>query len=125
MRAIVIDDSRAMRMIVRRVLAGLDFECVEASDGRDALAKLEAMPVPALAVVDWNMPNMTGYEFVQHARKIAAFDAIRIVMVTTEVEMERVAAALAAGADDYLMKPFTADALADKVRTLIPCKVAS
>jgi two-component system chemotaxis response regulator CheY len=119
MRAIVIDDSRAMRLIIKRILTGLGFECLEAGDGREGIERLKAnLPAPAIALVDWNMPNMNGLEFIKAIRTDAAFKEMQILMVTTEVEMERVAAALEAGANEYVMKPFTAEALAEKVGML-------
>ena len=119
MQAIVIDDSRAMRSIIKRALAAIGFECFEAADGREALTKLaEHGRPPALAMVDWNMPNMNGLEFIEAVRADRAFDEMRIVMVTTEVEMHQVQAALEAGATEYLMKPFNEDALVDKIRLL-------
>lgn len=119
MQAIVIDDSRAMRGIIKRALVGMGFECFEAADGREAIAKLaEHGRAPTLAMVDWNMPNMNGLEFIKAVRADRAYDEMRIVMVTTEVEMHQVQAALEAGATEYLMKPFTEDALVDKIRLL-------
>lgn len=120
MKAIVIDDSRAMRGILRRVLGGMGFEVTEAGDGKDGLAKLSSLAgaPPALALVDWNMPNMNGLELIREVRKNNAFDAMRIVMVTTEVEMHNVQSALEAGATEYVMKPFTEDSLREKIETL-------
>jgi two-component system chemotaxis response regulator CheY len=118
MRAIVIDDSRAMRGLIKRVLLTLGFEVFEGCDGSDGLKRLAEGPPPALAMVDWNMPNMNGLELVQAVRKNPVFDAMRIMMVTTEVEMHQVEAALAAGANEYLMKPFTEDVLREKILML-------
>ncbi len=71
-----------------------------------------------LILVDWNMPEMTGLEFVRAVRARPEFRPVRLLMVTTETEIEQMARALAAGADEYLMKPFTADALKDKLELL-------
>jgi two-component system chemotaxis response regulator CheY len=118
MHAIVIDDSRAMRGLLKRVASGLGFTVREAADGQEGLLRLHEGPRPALALVDWNMPNMNGYQFVQAVRGERAFDEMRIVMVTTEVEMHQVQAALTAGANEYVMKPFTQDALREKIEML-------
>ncbi len=118
MQAIVIDDSRAMRGILKRVLGHLNFTVREACDGREGLARLTEAAPPDLALVDWNMPNMNGLELVQAIRQDHRFDAMRIVMVTTEVEMHQVEHALAAGANEYLMKPFTEDGLREKIEML-------
>jgi two-component system chemotaxis response regulator CheY len=115
MKAIVIDDSRAMRGLLKRGLTGMGFEVREACDGADGLVRLAEAAPPDLILVDWNMPNMNGLEFVRAVRKTAAYDGIRIMMVTTEVEMHQVEAALTAGANEYLMKPFTEELLQEKV----------
>ena len=119
MHAIVIDDSRAMRMILRRIVGQLGFEVVDAEDGRAALDLLAGMAeVPALALVDWNMPNMNGLEFVAAAREDARLREITLVMVTTESEQSQIVRALAAGAHEYVIKPFTSEAMIDKLALL-------
>jgi two-component system chemotaxis response regulator CheY len=118
MRAIIIDDSRAMRGILKRIVGNFASDIVEAADGADALQKLAGQPAPNLAMVDWNMPNMNGYQFIQAARSNPAYNDTTIVMVTTEVEMHQMVAALEAGAQEYVMKPFTEDALIEKLEAL-------
>jgi two-component system chemotaxis response regulator CheY len=115
MRALVVDDSRAMRMIIRGILKELDFAILEAGNGREALEKLAAAEAVNLVLVDWNMPEMNGLDFVKAFRSDGAQADVKVIMVTTETEMPRVAAALEAGADEYLMKPFTKDALREKL----------
>ena len=116
MKALVIDDSRVVRLIAGRALQALGFDVTEACDGRDALDKIEAAAeLPALALVDWNMPVMTGIEFVEEVRKNQAYDAIRLVMLTTETSVDHIALALSKGANEYLMKPFDEDALNEKL----------
>ncbi len=115
MRALVLDDSRAMRTILGRILVDLGFETVEAADGPAALAELRQGPAFDLALVDWNLPGMSGLEVVQAVRADPVFDRVRLLMVTTETELERVARALDAGADEYIMKPFTREMLVDKL----------
>ena len=118
MRALVIDDSRTMRRIIGRVLNDHGFEVVEAEQGQDALDAIAAGPVPDLACVDWNMPVMDGLTFVTEVRKQPDWRSITLMMVTTESEYGQIVRALAAGAHEYLIKPFTADALTEKLSIL-------
>ena len=118
MRTLIIDDSRTTRAIIARLLQGLGYATAEAPDGAAALRHLEAQGAPEIAFVDWNMPEMTGIEFVQSVRKEARYDGMQIVMVTSENEMANVAQALEAGANEYLMKPFTKEALEEKIALL-------
>lgn len=119
MKALVIDDSRTMRSIVGRIVTDLGFEVVEAADGQAALDRLaESDPLPELALVDWNMPVMDGLAFVQQVRSRPDWRDITLVMVTTESEHGQVVRALAAGAHDYVIKPFTPDAIEEKLQWL-------
>ena len=118
LRALIVDDSRSMRAILRRSLEQCGFEVVEAVNGRDAVERLALMRIPDLTLVDWNMPEMTGIEFVISVRSDHSYDAMRIVMVTTETEVEQVQRALTAGANEYIMKPFTREVLIDKLTML-------
>lgn len=115
MRALIVDDSRAVRSVIGRSVRELGFTLLEAGNGREALQRLATEGPVDLALVDWNMPEMSGYEFVCAVRANAACNAMRIIMVTSESELQRVATALDAGADEYLMKPFTVEALRDKL----------
>ncbi len=115
MRALVIDDSRAMRSILRGIMTDLGFDVAEAPDGRIAVETLAADPHFDLALVDWNLPGMSGLEVVTEVRRTLGSDAIKLLMVTTETELLRVAQALEAGADEYIMKPFDRDMLVDKL----------
>ena len=116
-RVLVIDDSRAIRAVLRRMLVEMGFEVIEAGNGREALTTL-AGERPDLCLVDWNMPEMDGLAFVEAVRADASFAEMPLLMVTTESEMERVIEALTAGANEYLMKPFTKDALEAKLELL-------
>jgi len=118
LRALIVDDSRSMRAILRRALERCGFEVVDAINGRDAVEKLALMRIPDLALVDWNMPEMTGIEFVCAVRTDHSYDSMRIVMVTTETEAEQVQRALMSGANEYIMKPFTQEVLIDKLTML-------
>ena len=116
MRALVIDDSRAMRSILGRMLRGLGFEVVEAGNGREAMDRLAEPGKFDLALVDWNMPEMNGLEFIRTVRAEQSHDGVLLMMVTTETEMENVAQALAAGANEYVMKPFTPEVILEKLQ---------
>ena len=126
MRALVIDDSRAMRRIVSGTLENLGFEVNQAGDGQEGLDVLARGWVPELVTVDWNMPVMDGLQFVSAARANPAYRAMTIMMVTSESEHTQIVRALAAGAHEYVIKPFTADALRDKLALLglLPQEVA-
>ena len=115
MRALVIDDSRAMRAILRGILTDLGFEVAEAAEGREAMALLDRDPVFDLALVDWNLPEMSGLEIVTSVRRDPRFAGLKLLMVTTETELQRVVQALGAGADEYIMKPFDRDMLVEKL----------
>ena len=119
MRALVVDDSRAMRTILKRALASQGFDSIEeASHGQEAMDVLNAQGSFDLALVDWNMPVMTGYELIQEVRGRRDFDSMSIMMVTTETESDQVQKALDAGANEYVMKPFTPEILQDKLLML-------
>ncbi len=116
MRALVIDDSKAVRSIIGKIMRELGFgEIVEAGNGLEALEWLKAEGKPQIALVDWNMPEMNGYEFVCAVRADSAYDDVPLMMVTTETEMAQVITALEAGANEYVMKPFTKDVLREKL----------
>ena len=118
MRALIIDDSRAMRKILGGIMSGAGFEIFEAEDGADAVEKLKEIGPTDIALVDWNMPNMTGIEFVEAIRKDSTYDAMPLMMVTTEAEMDNIVRALEAGANEYVMKPFTQEAIIEKLEIL-------
>jgi two-component system chemotaxis response regulator CheY len=128
MLGIVIDDSRAMRRILRKFLEELGFDVLEAGHGREALEILDgADTVPELALIDWNMPEMNGLEFVVEVRKRPEWRNITLVMVTTESEHSQIVRALASGAHEYVIKPFTKDGMLDKLALLglVPVGVLS
>lgn len=119
MRALVVDDSRAMRTAMRRLLEDLGFDVLQAGDGQQALEVLEETASTVdIALIDWHMPVMDGLDLVRNMQDDADLFRIRKMMVTAETDMRRVMEALRAGADEYLMKPVTRDALIDKLRIL-------
>ena len=120
MKILIADDSRVMRQIVTRTLrqAGYDgHELVEAADGQEALDKAVSEK-PDLVLSDWNMPEMDGLTFVQIVRDDPRYRRLSLLMVTTESEQSQIVRALAAGAHEYLIKPFTPDAVAEKLELL-------
>ena len=118
MQALVIDDSRAVRLLVGNILRGQGFEVHEAGDGQQGLEELHQNPEIGLILVDWNMPVMDGLEFIKAVRQSRAWDSVRLVMVTTETESEQVQRAMTAGANEYVMKPFTSEVLVAKLSLL-------
>jgi two-component system, chemotaxis family, chemotaxis protein CheY len=118
MRALVVDDSRAVRMIIGQILREIGMEVFEAANGIEALEQMKRNPDLELLLVDWNMPQMNGIELVRAIRADRAHDAVRILMVTSESQGEQVMQALQAGANEYLMKPFNKDVLVAKLNLL-------
>jgi two-component system chemotaxis response regulator CheY len=118
MRALIIDDSRAIRSILRVILRQVGFDVTEASHGREGLDRLEQMDLPDVAFVDWNMPEMNGLAFVRAVRAEPRFAALRLMMITTENDREKMSSALDAGADEYVMKPFTKEVILEKLEML-------
>jgi two-component system, chemotaxis family, chemotaxis protein CheY len=120
-RALIVDDSKTMRRIVGKVVKENGFEIiVEAENGEEAMTRLRDATADAplqLALVDWNMPVMDGLSFVKAARA-EGFAELPIIMITTEGSMEYVTRAIEAGANEYLMKPFTKESLRDKLALL-------
>jgi two-component system, chemotaxis family, chemotaxis protein CheY len=115
MRVLVIDDSRAIRIIIASILKELGMDVIEAGNGREGLQRLADEGDVELVLVDWNMPEMNGLEFIQAVRAQPAHSGVRIMMVTTETEQSQVILALEAGANEYLMKPFTKEVLVAKL----------
>ncbi|MEE9415169.1 MAG: response regulator [Acidimicrobiales bacterium] len=118
MRAMIIDDSRAARSLMRRMLQRLGYEVTEAGDGLEALEAFKAGVSVDIALVDWNMPNMDGLELVKRVRKELRDADTTMMMVTSESDPKRVARALMAGADEYLVKPIDVAMLRDKFELL-------
>ncbi len=117
-RALVVDDARTVRLILRRILEEAGYEAVEAENGRDALAWLASGQSADLVFVDWEMPEMNGISFVKKVRENPAYRHVRLVMVTKETRLCNVKEALDAGANEYIMKPFTRDVVRDKLQLL-------
>lgn len=119
MRALVVDDSRAMRSALRRLMEQLGFDVLEAADGLQALDVLaESADSIDVALIDWHMPELDGLGLVARMQDDPELFRIRKMMVTAETDLRRVMEALRVGADEYLMKPITRDVLVDKLALL-------
>jgi len=121
MRMLVIDDSKAMRGFLTHLATQFFFTTVEAEDGREALDTLiknDPLDPFSVALVDWDMPRMNGLDFVRFVRRNKDFDDLKLMMVTTNNTEERITTALAAGANEYLMKPVTKQAFEEKLTML-------
>lgn len=119
-----------MRMILRRILSQVGFTVTEAGDGLEALAALaelqQQQQTPEVALIDWNMPNLNGLELIKEIRRRPELSRMTLMMVTTEGEQAQIVRALAAGAHEYVIKPFTPDAILEKLELLgvLPLAVA-
>jgi len=114
LRCLVIDDSRVIRKVARKIFEDLGFECDEAGDGAAALKRCrEAMP--NVILLDWNMPVMNGLDFLKSLRKEPGGERPKVVFCTTENDMAHITEALRYGADEYVMKPFDSDIIASKL----------
>ncbi len=117
-RAIVVDDSRAARTALRRILVTLGFAVVEAEHGEHALELLRAEPTVGLVLVDWHMPVMDGLTLIKAIRCEPQWSVLPILMVSSEVDQRQISRAMLAGADEYVMKPFDAETIVNKLRSL-------
>ena len=115
MRALIIEDSRAMRSILSGILGDVGFDVSLAADAEEALVTLDSDQDFELALVDWNLPAMSGLDLVKTIRQRPTHVGIKLMMVTTEPQLGRVREALEAGADEYIMKPFDREMLLEKL----------
>jgi two-component system chemotaxis response regulator CheY len=118
MHALVVDDSTTIRTILTAYLKKLGYDVTAAVNGRDGLDRLRAMGKADVVLVDWNMPEMDGLSFLRAVRADANYAGLPVMMVTTNAEMANVAEALEAGASEYIMKPFTADMIREKLELM-------
>lgn len=118
MNALIIDDSRATRRIIGEIMGKLGFECAQAGTGVEGLEQLKKMEQPDVVLVDWNMPEMNGLDFIKAVRSVPEYAALPLIMVTTETEMERMAFAFMAGVNEYVMKPFCAETIREKLELI-------
>jgi two-component system chemotaxis response regulator CheY len=115
-KALVVDDSKTIRTILARTLREIGFEVLEAANGREALEVIEAekTTVP-LILLDWDMPEMNGLDLLKRLRETPEFSSMVVVMVTAQNDLDHIGEALEAGANEYVMKPFTKDVLVGKL----------
>jgi len=118
MKALVVEDSSIIRKILCQYLQKMNIEAVEACNGQEALDRLKEMSPPDLVLVDWNMPVMTGIQFIEAVRQLKIYDPLPLIMVTTNSEVEFCGAAMDAGANLYIQKPCTLEALREKLDLL-------
>lgn len=120
LKFLVVDDSVTMRRIVINSLANLNYlDYVEATDGKDALAKLESNPEINFVITDWNMPEMSGLELVKAIRSDERFSELPVLMVTTRGLKNDIIEALKARVNNYILKPFTPQVLREKIEQIL------
>lgn len=107
---LIVDDSRVVRTVARRILQEMSFETIEAGNGQEAL-DICAKSMPDAILLDWNMPVMDGMEFLTALRALEGAEQPKVIFCTTENEFDRIQKAIVAGADEYIMKPFDAEIL--------------
>ena len=117
-RALVVDDSSTMRAILRSLLRKRGFTVVEAGNGIQALAALADQKPVDVMLIDWNMPEMDGFTLLERIRGQQQYNCTKIAMITTEMSPQQMSYALDAGANEYIMKPFTAEVIYDKLTLL-------
>jgi len=118
-KAMVVDDSKAIRLILSRTLSEVGYDVCLAGNGKEALSVLEQEHgAVSLVLVDWNMPKMNGLDFIRRVRSMPCFSGVTLMMVTTETEVDQMVKALEEGANEYVMKPFTKEIIAEKLRLL-------
>jgi two-component system, chemotaxis family, chemotaxis protein CheY len=125
-KALVVDDSKTIRIILGRILKELGYEVCEAGNGKEALKVMESEKAAInLVLADWNMPEMNGLELLKQLRQDPNLASLKVIMVTTETELDHMVSALEAGANEYIMKPFTREILKEKLELLGILPVAS
>lgn len=114
MNCLVVDDSRVVRRVARKILEELSFTCAEAEDGQQAMMHCAKEGMPDAILLDWNMPIMTGIEFLRRLRKMDGGETPKVVFCTTENDLSFIQQALEAGANEYIMKPFDREIIENK-----------
>ncbi len=112
-RCLIVDDSRVVRKVARRIVEDMDFTTEEAADGQQALEACRTR-MPDAVLLDWNMPVMNGIDFLRALRREPGGDAPKVVFCTTENDLSHIAEAMRSGADEYIMKPFDSEIIASK-----------
>lgn len=110
---LIVDDSKVIRMVARKILQELEFETAEAADGQEALDACKSN-LPDAVLLDWNMPVMDGLEFLKELRQLPGGNAPIVVFCTTENDIEHIRKAIESGANEYIMKPFDSEIIQAK-----------
>jgi two-component system chemotaxis response regulator CheY len=110
---LIVDDSRVVRKVARRIIEELNFHCEEAEDGNKAYEFCQTK-MPEAILLDWNMPNMNGLEFLQKLRAMPNGTAPKVIFCTTENDLSNITEAIGAGANEYIMKPFDGEIIQNK-----------
>lgn len=110
---LVVDDSRVVRKVARRIIEEIGFECLEAEDGQKAYEQCE-QAMPDCILLDWNMPIMSGIEFLVKLRAMPNGTSPKVIFCTTENDMDHIQRAMTSGADEYIMKPFDSEIIQSK-----------
>ena len=119
MRILVVDDSSTMRRIIINTLNKIGYsDCTEASNGREGVERLAAGPVDMI-ITDWNMPEMSGVDFIRAVRASDQFKHLPVLMVTTNAAQEDIVQALDAGVNNYVVKPFTPDTIKERIQAAL------
>ncbi len=111
---LIVDDSRVVRKVARKIFEELGFECREAEDGQQALDACTA-EMPQVILLDWNMPVMNGIDFLRALRQLESGNTPKVIFCTTENDLKHIREALMAGADEYIMKPFDKTIIQEKL----------
>lgn len=114
-QCLIVDDSSVIRKVARRIMEEVNFTIREAENGQVALEACRQQ-MPDLVLLDWNMPVMDGLEFLEQLRKESPAEATRVIFCTTENDMQHITRAIAAGADEYIMKPFDKEIILSKLK---------
>lgn len=114
LNCLIVDDSNTVRKAIRRIMETFQFDCDEAEDGKEALDRCNLL-MPDLIMLDWNMPVMNGFEFLQNLRKRPDGGSPKVIFCTTENNMNHIMEGMSAGADEYIMKPFDAAIIQEKL----------
>lgn len=110
---LIVDDSKVVRKVASRIIHDLGFECTEAENGQEALDMCNSS-VPDAVMLDWNLPVMSGIDFLEKLRQMDDGDHPKVVFCTTENDIEHIQRAMEAGANEYIMKPFDSEIIATK-----------
>lgn len=115
--SLVVDDSKVVRTVSRKIMEELGFEVMEAEDGQQALNKVKER-MPEVILLDWNMPIMNGLDFLLHFRQLKESQNTQVIFCTTENDMKKIQEAIASGANEYVMKPFDEEIIRNKLQQL-------